>query len=126
MTEEGKSDRKSASGGIKQGLGILSALKDAIEETIQDARDRGDLNPDRARDLVKKALGRAQDAAGDARSRLEELKERELPSVREAVEDLKRRVAKLEDEVGGAAGVDPPADGVSEKPEDREDTTPEP
>ena len=41
--------RKSMGDGIKEGLGVLSAFKDALEETIQEARERGDLSTDRAK-----------------------------------------------------------------------------
>ena len=49
--------------GIKQGIGVLSAFRDALEETIQEARDRGDLSADRAKGVMKEALDRAQAAA---------------------------------------------------------------
>ena len=49
--------------GIKQGIGVLSALKEALEETIQEARERGDLSTGRAKEVMKEALGKAQAAA---------------------------------------------------------------
>jgi polyhydroxyalkanoate synthesis regulator phasin len=95
MSEDRKS-RDSGGGGLRQGLGLLSALKDTVEETIQEAKERGDLDPERAKGYVKDAVRRAQEVAGDARTRLEEMRRRDVPSVREAVDDLKGRVEKLE------------------------------
>ena len=64
MTEDRK-DRRSNVGedvreGIRAGLGILSALKDAIEETVQDMRDRGELSQERAREAVRTTMERAR------------------------------------------------------------------
>ncbi len=42
----GRGSRQKMGDGIKQGLGVLSAFKDALEETIQEAGERGDLSTD--------------------------------------------------------------------------------
>jgi polyhydroxyalkanoate synthesis regulator phasin len=90
--------------GIKQGIGVLSAFKDALEETIQEARDRGDLSSDRAKEVMKEALDRAQTAADGARERLDFANQTELELLRKAVDDLSARVAALE---GGGESVEP-------------------
>ena len=90
--------------GIKQGIGVLSAFKDALEETIQEARDRGDLSSDRAKEVMKEALDRAQTAADGARERLDFANQTELEMLRKAVDDLSARVAALE---GGGESVEP-------------------
>ena len=53
--------------GLKAGIGILAALKDAFEETIDEMRERGDISPERAKEAVRSTMQRAQEAMGDAR-----------------------------------------------------------
>lgn len=89
--------------GIKQGLGVLTAFKDALEETIQEARDRGDLSADRAKEVMKETLEKAQSAAGEARERLDFVSQGELDA---AVEAVRERVSALEERVFGAAKSD--------------------
>ena len=60
MTEDKKSTRAKVSDGIRQGIGVLSAFKDALEETINEARERGDLSTERAKEVMKSALHKAQ------------------------------------------------------------------
>jgi polyhydroxyalkanoate synthesis regulator phasin len=91
-----KRARERVGDGIRQGIGVLSAFKDALEETINEARERGDLSTDRAKEVMKGALGRAQAAAADARERLDFVSQAELEALQETVEDLRRRVAALE------------------------------
>ena len=88
--------------GIRQGIGVLTAFKDALEETIQEARDRGDLSTERAREVMKDALGKAQSAAGEARDRLDFAHQGELEALRSAVDSIRDRVASLEAHVFGA------------------------
>jgi polyhydroxyalkanoate synthesis regulator phasin len=92
------------SDGIKEGIGVLSAFKDAIEETIQDARQRGDLSPDGAKRVMKDALGRAQHAAAGARERLDFAHQKELDALADTVASLRTRVAALEERVFSASG----------------------
>jgi polyhydroxyalkanoate synthesis regulator phasin len=82
--------------GIKQGIGVLSAFKEAIEETIQDARDRGDLSAERAKAVMKEALERAQAAASGAREKLDFVNQAELDRLRAEVAALRNRVDLLE------------------------------
>lgn len=102
VNEEGKKRsgareaRDKVSDGIRQGIGVLSAFKEALEETIQEARDRGDLSADRAKQVMKEALDRAQTAAGDARERFDFVHKTEFDALREEVEVLRARVAVLE------------------------------
>jgi polyhydroxyalkanoate synthesis regulator phasin len=97
--EEGKQKagtREKVSDGIRQGIGVLSAFKEALEETIQEARDRGDISTDRAKQVMKDALDRAQSAAEDAKERLDFVHKSELDALREEVELLRARVTVLE------------------------------
>jgi len=95
MTEEREGGSEGREG-LKQGLGVLSALKDALEETIAEARERGDLSAERAREAVRTALSRARDAAGEARERLDFATRQELEELRDAVSELKVRLENLE------------------------------
>lgn len=88
-----KTARESFSDGMRQGIGILSAFKDAIEETIQEARDRGDLSADRAKEVLKKTLDRAQEAADGARDRFDFVQQSDL-------DELMARVAVIEAQLG--------------------------
>jgi polyhydroxyalkanoate synthesis regulator phasin len=105
--ESGNAERRSAkrrmSEGIKEGIGVLAAFKDALEETIQEARERGDFSPDRAKGVMKDALGKAQAAATGAREKLDFAHQAELESLEETVKALRTRVAALEERVFGAS-----------------------
>ncbi len=93
--------------GIKAGLGILSALKDAIEETVDDMMDRGELSQDRAKEAVRTTMERAQAAFDDARVRFEFVPRKDFDELTEDVKELRRRVTRLEGEAhkhGGGAG----------------------
>ncbi|HUF76917.1 MAG TPA: hypothetical protein VMM35_11600, partial [Longimicrobiales bacterium] len=80
---------------------VLSAFKDALEETINEARERGDISTERAKEVLKGALDRAQAAAADARERLDFATQAEHDALRESVEELRRRVAALEAKASG-------------------------
>ena len=82
--------------GVKTGIGVLSALRDAVEETINEAMARGDLSPERAREAVQTAFRRAQDTVGDVRERLDVIPRREFDELRAAVASLSARLDALE------------------------------
>ncbi len=115
-TGDGPEDPASAKGrrgfsdGLRQGLGVLSAFKEAIEETISEARERGDLSADRARQAVKGALDRAQSAAGEARERFDFPLQKDFDALVARVEAIERRLAM---QGGGSheAADGPDADG---------------
>mgnify|MGYP001363850822 CR=1 FL=1 len=117
MTAEEKGDegarrgsRQKMGDGIKQGIGVLSAFKDALDETIQEARERGDLSTDRAKEVMKGALAKAQAAASGARERLDFVNQGEMEAVEGALSSLRSRVAALEERVFGPSskGQEPP------------------
>jgi polyhydroxyalkanoate synthesis regulator phasin len=101
--------------GLRAGIGILTAFKEAIEETINEAVESNDLRPERAKDALSGALGRAQDVIGDVRERLDVVPRREFDALRAEVEELRRRLDRLDG--GGAqvrfleAGSGPPSEG---------------
>jgi len=103
MTEDSKSAREKVSEGIRQGIGVLSAFRDALEETINEAKERGDLSPDRAKQVMTDALHKAQEAAGGARERLDFVTQTEFDALQAEVERLRARVEFLEQ----GSGPDP-------------------
>lgn len=102
--------------GIKAGLGILTAFKEAIEETIQEAVDRGDMRPDRARQTMQDALRRAQGAFEEVRERIDMVPRAELESLREELEALRMRVSALEESTQRERGAGPDASGIIIEP----------
>lgn len=117
-----RSRRERMGDGIRQGIGVLSAFKEALEETIQEARDRGDLSTERAKEVMKEALDRAQAAAEDAKDKLDfahhadlESARSELDALRASFEALQVRVGALEESVFGGgteeAGEEAEGDG---------------
>ncbi|MEQ1856935.1 MAG: hypothetical protein ABL963_10710 [Longimicrobiales bacterium] len=112
-SKERRGARRRMSDGIKEGINVLSAFKDAIEETIQEARERGDLSTDGAKRVMKDALGKAQSAASDARERLDFVNQGEMESLQATVASLRARVAALEERVFAGADQAPDRGGDS-------------
>lgn len=94
--------------GIRSGIGLFTAFKDAVEETIKEATDRGDLKPERARQFLSDVLGRAQEAAGDVRERLDFVPRKEFDDLRAEVESLRARLDAHTASAGRADLVLPP------------------
>jgi len=114
MSDEKQGRRDGFSEGVRQGLGVLSAFKEAIEETLSEVRERGDLNPDRARAAMKDALHRAQEVAGGARERVDFVSRKEFEAVKQRLDELWKQ---LEREKGA---------GASESEGGEEGATPQP
>ena len=95
MSEEQR-PRASIGEGLRAGIGILTAFKEAIEETIDEAAARNDLRPERAKEALTGALTRAQGAFDDVRERLDVVPRREFDALRLELEELRRRVDHLE------------------------------
>jgi polyhydroxyalkanoate synthesis regulator phasin len=89
--------------GIRSGIGMLTAFKEAIEESIREASDRGDLKPERARQFLNDALERAHEAVGDVRERLDFVPRKEFDELKAQVDELRRRL----DAHGGGHGGAP-------------------
>lgn len=105
MSDEQQGGRRMSIGeGIRSGIGVLTAFKEAIEETIQEVAERGDLKPERAKEFLGEALHRAQDAVGDVRERLDFVPRREFEALLNEVEELRRRLDALEGK--GSAGTE--------------------
>jgi len=97
-----------AKDGIKEGVravtGILAALKDAIEETIDDIKVRGDLDPDRAKQAAKDTMNRAQEKFDEMRERVDFVPRKEYEALRAEIDALRARVAALETRHAGPHG----------------------
>ena len=106
-TGHGQGARSRVSDGIRQGLGVLSALKDALEETIQEARARGDLSPERAKEAMRSAMARAQEAAEGARERFDFVPRSEYERLKEQMEELRVRLENLERRTAQDPGAGP-------------------
>ena len=91
--ERERTARERVSDGFNRGLGVLSAFKEALEQTISEARERGDLSVDRARDAMKSAVEKAREATSDARERFDFVSAAEF-------DELAARVRALEDRLG--------------------------
>jgi polyhydroxyalkanoate synthesis regulator phasin len=95
--------------GIREGVravtGFLAALKDAIEETIRDVRDTGDLDPNRAKEAMKSTMRRAQDAVDNVADRLDFVPRKDFDVLREEVAALRLRVTELENRSGGGGST---------------------
>ena len=95
--------------GIRTGIGVLAAFKQAVEETLQEAVDRGDLSPERAKQAVKDAAQRVQTAFDETRERIDFAPQRELEDLRAEVAALRERVAQLEQRPQPGSGGAPDA-----------------
>jgi polyhydroxyalkanoate synthesis regulator phasin len=108
---EFKSGTDQARDGIKEGVraitGFLAALKDAIDETIRDVRDSGDLDPDRAKQAMKSTMKRAADAVDNVTDRIDFVPRKDHDQLRQELEALRTRVTDLETRIGGGPDTIP-------------------
>lgn len=98
--------------GIRTGIGILTAFKEAVEETLQEAVDRGDLSPDRAKQAMQSAADRLQAGLDDARDRFDVVTRRDFEALRDEVADLRARISRLEDKPAPPAGEETTPSGI--------------
>lgn len=81
----------------------MTAFKEAVEETVQEAVDRGDLSPERAREAMQGAAERLQASIDEARDRFDVVPRREFEALRDEVADLRARISRLENTDGAAS-----------------------
>lgn len=107
MTTEGEK-RKDPGDAVREGvrsvIGILGALKDAVEDTFEELRTGGEATPDEDRDAARSTFRAAQDAVEDVRDRLDFITRKEFDALREEVAGLEARVNALS-ESAHAAGA---------------------
>lgn len=87
-------------------MGVLAAFKEAMDETIDELRDR-DVTPDRARETMRGSMRRAQQAMEGVRGRVDLVSRREFDTLRQEVAELRQRVTELE----AGSGEPPPLAG---------------
>jgi polyhydroxyalkanoate synthesis regulator phasin len=108
MTEGTRRPVDEAKEGLKEGVravtGILAALKDAIEETIDDIKQRGDLDPNRAKQAARDTMRRAEEKLDDLKERVDFVPRKEYDALRAEVDALRARVAALETKHAGPHG----------------------
>ena len=80
---------------FRRGARAFGAFREALGDTIREARERGDFAPDRAREVMMDAVGRAREATHEARERFDFVTRGEF-------EALARRVRELEARMGEA------------------------
>lgn len=78
--------------GVRAVTGILGALRDAVEQTFDDLKERGDITPERAKEAARDTMKRAHDAVEEVRERLEFVPRREFDALRDEVAELRRLV----------------------------------
>ncbi|HSJ09150.1 MAG TPA: hypothetical protein VK928_04530 [Longimicrobiales bacterium] len=100
---------------IRAVTGVMGAFKDAIEQTLNELSEKGDISPDRAKSAAQDAMKRAQDAMEDVRGRLEFVPRREFETLRDEVAALKIQVERHMAQ-GGHHHHAPPAGGAAEGP----------
>lgn len=88
--------REESREGFRAWLGVLDAFREAIDETIDEMRQRGQFSPDRAKDAMRESFRRAQAAAGEVWERLDFVSRREFDDLRAQVAELVRRIDNLE------------------------------
>lgn len=102
--DEQQREREGFREGIRAGIGVLAAMKEALEDTIKEMRERGDLSPDRGREVIRETMGKAQSAMGEARERFDLVPRREFEVLRAEVTELTRRIEQLEQRTGSGMG----------------------
>lgn len=101
-----RSSRQRVSDGLSRALNALAALKDALEESFGEARERGDLSMEKAREAMRDAVEKARDATSDARERFDFVSQSEWEALVRRVEALEERLGldtRGEDGDGGAS-----------------------
>jgi len=100
--QEGKRRRQEGPAGeegtprdrLQDGLDALSGMKDRLEKALDEARARGDLDPEKAGELAREAGKRLRGAADRAGRKVRETDREDLEK---AVADLKQRMNRVEE-----------------------------
>ena len=79
---------------------MLAAVKEAIEETLNEAKERGDLTPERAKEVMRSTLEKAQAKAGQAREALDFVRQKDFDTLKGVVDGLRERMESVERSLG--------------------------
>lgn len=72
----------------------ISAFRKSLEETITEARERGDISAEKAKEMLKSAADRAREATSEARDRFDFVSQQEFDALVERVARLEARLAE--------------------------------
>lgn len=78
--------------GVRAVTGFLGALKDAIEESFDDLREKGDLSPERAKEAARSTMKKAQETMDEMRDRLDFVTQKEFDALRDEVAALRKEL----------------------------------
>jgi polyhydroxyalkanoate synthesis regulator phasin len=87
--------------GVRTVAGILGALKDAVEDSFDELRERGDLSPEKAREAARSTMRRAQEEMEQMRESFFFANRRDIDDLRAEIDALRARVAILEERQSG-------------------------
>ncbi|CAN5829243.1 MAG: hypothetical protein H0U67_13905 [Gemmatimonadetes bacterium] len=105
--------------GLRTGVGVLNAFREAIEETVSEAMEAGgDVSPDRAKALMREAAQRVQSSFEETRERLDFVSRREFEELRREIADLRAQIAGLQG--GGAIAASSGPSGTPANEDDHE------
>lgn len=110
-------DRRTPVGrSLDRGLGALQAFREAFGESVEEARERGELTTDRAKEILNRTIERVREGGGSAGG--SESESGEEPAPEEAVsrvefDALRERIERIEAALGLAKkeGLGRPHDG---------------
>ena len=96
--------------GVRAVTGVLGALRDAVEQTFEELKEKGDLSPERAKEAARETMRRAQEAVEEVRERLEFVPRREFEELRSQVAAMRQELDTLRAEAvdqshGGDTGA---------------------
>jgi len=124
-TEEGGGEgRRSEGEGSRQGLGVLSAFREALEEVLTEAKERGEVSAGRAGEMIRGAMDRAREAAGGARERLDFVTHAEHAALKDQVAELRVRLENLERRASQDPSAGPSRPDAGEGPPAAEGASP--
>lgn len=81
--------------GVRSVTGVLGALAEALDRSLDELRESGELSPERARAAARATVKKAQETVEQLRERIEFVTRREFEALRDEVAALRRDVAAL-------------------------------
>lgn len=84
----------------------LHAFRESLEETIAEARDRGDLSAEKAKEIMRTAADRAREATAEAREKFDFVTQAEFDELSARVSRLETKLAERLGPATGEGGSD--------------------